>query len=189
MTATLLTTSTRSSTVFRSLEAHVVPHLVQVDAGTDGIVSSVVAAHEVVERGQTVAVLERLSPRDDHDQQVAVTAPVPGVVIRCWAKAGDLVGRAWPILHIASRDDVVVVARFAAETVARLRRGSNAAVFLVAGKPEPRSATIMSVVEVADTGASEGAHASRSAAVVLSLPHAPVEALWPGSAAHVEVRC
>jgi hypothetical protein len=189
MTATLLSSSTRSSTVFRSLEAHVVPHLVQVDAGMDGIVSSVVAPHDVVERGQTVAVFERLWPRDDHDQHVAVRAPIPGLVTRCWAKAGDLVGRTWPILHIASRDDVLVVARFAAETVTRLRRGSRAAVFLVASAREPLSATIMSVVEVPEADASEGAHASRSAAVVLSLPYAPVEALWPGSAAHVEVRC
>jgi hypothetical protein len=185
----VLTTSSWSSKVFRSLEAHVVPHLVEVAAGIDGIVASVVAPHDVVQRGQTVAVFERLWPRDDH-QHVAVTAPVPGLVTRCWAQTGDPIGRASPILHIASRDDVLVVARFAAETVARLRRGSNAAVFLVAGEPEPLSATIMSVVEVPEAGASEGARASRSsAAVVISLPHAPVEALWPGAAAHVEVRC
>ncbi len=187
MAATLLTTSSRR--VFRSLEAHVVPHLVQVAAGMDGIVSSVVAPHDIVERGQTVAVLERLWPRDDHDQHATVTAPVPGFVTRCWAKAGDLVGRTWPILYIASRDDVLVVARFTAETVTRLRRGSRAAVFLVAGGREPLSATIMSVVEIPEAGASEGASAPRSAAVVLSLIHAPVEALWPGSAAQVEVRC
>jgi len=165
-----------------------VPRLVEVAAGMDGIVSSIVAPHDVVEHGQTVAVFERLWPRDDHDQHVAVPAPVRGLVTRSWAKAGDLVGRTWPILHIASGDDVLVVARFAAETVTWLRRGSRAAVFLVAGEPEPLSATVMSVIEVPEAGASEGAQESRSAAVVLSLPHAPVQALWPGSVARVEVR-
>ena len=174
MPAASLTTSSRSSRVFRSLEAHVVPHLVQVAAGTEGIVSSVAAPHDVVERGQTVAIFERLWPTDGHGQHVAVTAPIPGVVMRCSAKAGDY--------------DVLVVARFAAETVAGLRRGDRAAVFLAAGAREPLSATIVSVVEAPAAGASEGAHASRSAAVVLSIPQAPVEALWPASAAYIEVR-
>jgi len=189
MAAILLTTSSRSSMVFGSLEAHVIPRLVQVAAGTDGIVSSVAAPHDAVERGQTVAVVERLWPRDDYDQRVAVTAPAPGVVTRCWAKAGDLVGRTWRILHIASSEDVLVVARFAAETVARFRQGNRTAIFLGPGEPEPLSATIISVVEVPEAGASEGAAGARCVRVVLSLSHAPVEALSPGSAAHVEVQC
>ena len=172
--------------VFGSLEAHVIPRLVQVAAGTDGIVSSVAAPDDVVERGQTVAVVW---PRDDYAQRVAVTAPAPGVVARCWAKAGDLVGRTWRILHIASSEDVLVVARFAAETVARFRQGNRTAIFLGPGEPEPLSATIISVVEVPEAGASEGAAGARCVRVVLSLSHAPVEVLSPGSAAHVEVRC
>jgi multidrug resistance efflux pump len=169
----------------RSFEGYVLPHLMDVTAGTHGVVSSIlVSPHEVVRRGQTVAVLERLVPRPDESRcRVAVTAPAAGLVTRCWATTGELVGATWPILSIASSDDVMLVARFTPGHTAWIRRGCAATVTLAGDEREAFPASILSVIEAPDASAP----GARSTRIVLSFPAPPAKALWPGTPAQVEI--
>jgi multidrug resistance efflux pump len=174
-----------------SLEAYVVPHLVDVAARTHGVVASVAATpHEVVGRGQALAVVERLSSvPGGQGRIVTVTAPVAGVVTRSWATPGDLVGQSWPILTIASAEDVLVVARFPGASSGRLRRGDRATVCVGGGASGPHPATIISVVgPLGDTEAGVAPDA-RCTRALLSFPNPPAEALWPGIPAQVEIAC
>jgi biotin carboxyl carrier protein len=174
-----------SSTRVRSFEGYVLPHLTDVTAGTAGVVSSIlVSPHEVVQPGQTVAVLERLSSCGGEDRsRVAVKAPAAGLVTRCWATTGELVGANWPILSIARSEDVMVVARFPPGHSARICRGCAATVLLAGEEREAFPASILTVIEAPDADAPD----ARSARVVLSFPAPPAKALWPGTPARVEI--
>ena len=189
MASTVLTASSPSSTRQRSLEAYVLPHLVDVTPGVHAIVKCVlVEPHGVVRRGQTVAVLDRLlTQREEDPDQLVIEAPAAGLVTRCWATAGDIVAGAWPIVSIASAENVFVVARFAPDSMARIRVQGAASVRLIGAKPEAFPATIVTVVEAPDEGAVLGGRDARSIRVVVTFSDAPAKLLWPGTPVHVEV--
>jgi hypothetical protein len=180
-----LTGSIPSCATLRSLEAYVVPHFLEVPAGVRGTVTSVFQPRDVVRRGQTVATLEPLGPRREHEHcAVPVKAPVTGLVTRRWASPGDRIGPASPVLSIASAENVFVVARFPAGTSSWFGRGSAAAL-LHPGARGAVPATIVSITEAPEWGGGADGCPTR---VVLSLPSAPPEVLWPGTLVRVEIQ-
>jgi hypothetical protein len=185
VTASALPPSSPSCATLRSLEAYVVPHLVDVTAAARGAVASIlVEPRAVVRRGQTVAVLEPFGRRREPEPRAApLKAPVAGLVIRCWASPGDVVWRASPVLSIASTDDVLVVAKFPAGTSAWIDRGSAAAL-LHPGARGPLPATIVTIVEAPEWGRGVDGCPAR---VVLSLADPPTDVLWPGTPVRVEI--
>jgi multidrug resistance efflux pump len=187
MSGARLDGSPRTCGAVRSLEAHVVPQLVDVTAGSHGIVISLaVAPGEVVHRGQPVATLESLSAPGQRGGHVAVEAPVAGLVTRCWAMVGDVVSGSWPIMSISSPEDVMVVGRFSPDDAARIPRGAPANVVFHAADRATVPGTVVSVIEAVEPCAPEGAP-DRRGCVVVSLLAAPPEVLWPGRDAEVEI--
>jgi len=164
----------------RALEAYVVPQLVEVNAGTDGLVTAVdVAPHDVVRRGQRVAVLELLSRSHRGGRaSIDVHAPATGVVTRCWVSPGSVVAATRPLIAIARSEEVLVVARFGPEHGARLRRGAAATVLFDGCERLPGTIVRLWTAQEPDP---------RTTRAVVSLPAAPADALWPGTYADVEV--
>jgi hypothetical protein len=116
--------------------------------------------------------------------EATITAPTPGLVVRCWASDGDRVGPGRAILSMTSSDDVLLVARFERPALPYLRRGGFAAARVGNGGVRmPAHARIACVTELPDRGAPD----EGPIRAVLRLPTAPVEALWPGTRATVEV--
>jgi hypothetical protein len=181
-----LTASIPSCATLRSLEAYVVPHFVAVTADARGTVTSVLfEPREVVRRGQTVATLEPLGPRREHEHcAVPVKAPVTGLVTGRWATPGDMVERASPVLSIASAENALAVAKFPAGASSWFGRGS-AAVLLHPRACEAVPATIVSISEAPEWGGGADGCPTR---VVLSLSNAPAEVLWPGTPVRVEIQ-
>lgn len=173
----------------RSREGYVVPRFVEVTAGTHGILTSLaVSPRDVVHRGQPIATLERLAPTGEAVRdRVTIEAPVTGLVTRCWAAVGDAVSGTWPVLSIASAQDVMVVVRFPSHDAARLRRGARASVLLRGAARAIVQGTIVSVVDALPPDG-RGGEPGRRACVVVSLPAAPPAGIWPGSGARVDIR-
>lgn len=174
--------------LLRSTRAYVLPRLVDVSSGTRAIVKSLaVAPQDVVKPGQTVAVLERIWPRVDGDHgDIDAKSPIGGLVARCRARVGDLIGGSWPILSIASGQDVMVMAHFPAESAPLLRRGLQGTV-AIGNSPEPFPATIVTVIGPGEGSSAEAPAGDRLVRIVLSIPNASPEALWPGTPAEVEI--
>lgn len=173
------------ATTLRSLEAYVLPNLIDVTAGAAGIVSSLrVGPRQIVERGQTLATVRRVAllPGRRAEAVFSVRAPVAGVVTRSWPRPGELVGGSWPLVSMASSEDVMLVALFPPESAPRIRRGDAAAVFL-AGAAGAFPATVVNVIEAPELAVAE----PPVTRVVLSFPDAPASALWPGMPALVHV--
>jgi biotin carboxyl carrier protein len=172
----------------RSGDGYVVPHLVEVTAAAHGIVTSLaVAPRDVVRSGQLVAVLQRLSSTGERGcDQLAVIAPVSGIVTRCWAAPGDVVSGRWPILAIASSQDVMVVAHVSSDRLPRLHRGAQVEVLLGEAERATVAGAIVSVIDGLELGV-QGDGTSGRACVVVSLPTAPAAAVWPGSFARVDL--
>lgn len=189
MAMPVLASPSQLGALARSFEGYVVPTFVEVDASTYGILTSVeVAPRDVVHRGQTVATLDRLGrSRAGGGGRVAVVAPITGLVTRCWTTAGEAVARGWPIVSIASGEQVMVVARFSPEDVARLRRGDPATVRLRGAPRAGLTGVVESVIEGVEPGRYEGASDRRTTRVIVALATAPAEALWPGTTAEVEI--
>jgi multidrug resistance efflux pump len=177
-----------TASAVRSGEGYVVPRFVEVTAGAHAIVTSLaVAPRDVVHRGQTIATVEQLGAGGDgRRRQVSIQAPVTGLVTRRWAKVGDVVAGAWPILSIASSHEVMVAARFPSRDAAHLRRGASASVLLRGAARATVPGTIVSVVDAPEADAGRG-EADRRACVVVSLAVAPPGAVWPGSGARVDI--
>jgi multidrug resistance efflux pump len=184
--STPLTASPPSSAPLSSLEAYVSAHLVDVSAGIRGVVRSVVVApNDVVGCGDTLAVLDPVSPRGQrHDHAFKVNAPVAGLVIQCWAAPGESLTDHQPILTIARSDRVIVIARFPPGNRERLRAGASGTVRVAGDAARDVAATIVSAVEGPDADEAPG---GRSTRVVLSIAKAPPEALWPGTPAYVRI--
>ncbi len=164
-----------------SFDGYVLPHLVDVTVGTPARVKNVlVSPHEILRSGDIVAGVERLFPgRDREWRPVSIQAPVPGIVTRCWAMEGDVVGSTWPILSVASAESVLVVAHCPAEHATRIRNG-EAATIIVAGEAFP--GRVVSVSGIAEVSATQ-----TSTRVVLSFPDPPSNALWPGTPVQIEI--
>jgi hypothetical protein len=172
-------------TPLRSFEGYALPHLVDVSAGRRRAVTSLlVSPHDVVRRGQTVALVEPVSPGHDGCE---VKAPVAGLVIRCCAATGQPLAGNWPILTIASSENLLVVARFAPGNLSRIRHGDTATVRFGGGEGVALAARIVSAVEAPDPDPSADGRDGRSIRVVLSVPDAPPKALWPGTPARVAI--
>jgi hypothetical protein len=176
----------RSSPPLRSVEAYVLPDVVEVTAGARGIIRSVrFAPRDVVFRGQTVATFEPLRSRGKHDRGVAaVTSPMTGMVTRCWVNPDDEIGRASPLVCIASSENVLVSAKFPAGSSLRLGHGARAVVRCAC---ESVPATIVSIIRRPGSDDREESEA-RITRVVLAVSIAPFEALWPGTPVQVEIR-
>jgi multidrug resistance efflux pump len=172
-------------TSVHSLYACVVPHFFEIAAAAPGTVTSIfVDRRQVVRRGQTLAIVEPAALHVVGERRgVALRAPAAGLVARRWASPGDVVGRGSAVLSIASAEDVLVVAKFRAGTSQLLGRGATA--LLHGAGREPLLATVTSVVEAPEWAEGDDAAPTR---VVLSLPRAPAEALWPGTPVRVEIR-
>jgi hypothetical protein len=179
-----LTASIPSRAPLRSLGAYVVPRFVEVTAAARGAVTSVLLGpREVVRRGQAVATLELLGSHGANTHgTVAVRAPVTGLVSRCWASPGEVVGPASPIMSVASAENVLVVAKFPAGSALRL--GSAMALLHPAAR-EAVPATIVSIIDSPNPG--RGARRSPTR-VVISFTNAPAEVLWPGTPVRVDIQ-
>jgi multidrug resistance efflux pump len=179
--------------VARSLEAYVVPQVLDVVTRAPGFVSTIlVREHDLVVRGQPLVDVERrweAWPQwSDHEALECVKAPTSGRIVRCWVAVGNAVGPMRPIVSIASCEDVLVVARFARGTGSCLRSARLASVLIDGSSAKATPAKIVSVVEVPDGGDEEDPElASGAIRVVLQLGSAPDEALWPGIPVLVEV--
>ncbi len=172
----------RNAPPLRSLDGYVLPHLVDVTAGAPARVKAVlVSPHDVLRRGDVVASVEPLFAGGDQESRpIPIRAPVDGVVTRCWAMIGDIVGSIWPILSVASAERVLIVARFAAGTAAHIRT-DHAALVIVGEEAFP--AHVVGISGVTEVSASE-----TSTRVVLSFPDPPANGLWPGTPVVVEIR-
>lgn len=170
----------------RSIEAYVLPRMIDVGPDNPAIVTALlVREHELLARGQPVARVRWPAPSPGRVAPVEaiITAPTPGMVVRCWASPGDRVGPGRGILSMTSSEDVLVVARFERPALPHLWRGAFASVFVGNGARPPTHARIASVTELPDRD-SPGEGPIR---VILRMPAAPVEALWPGTRATVGV--
>jgi hypothetical protein len=185
-----LTASPRVAARLRSVEAYVLPHLIDVTAGAHGTVTSVdVVPRAIVRRGQRLATLQPAEPRrDDDDCAVIVRAPVTGLVTRCRVSVGETLRRASPLVSIASSENVLVSAKFVAGCLAGLDRDSAAVVLHGKGR-DPIGASVISVIacEWALVDGPADAADARSTRVVLSLSNAPPEVLWPGTPVEVVI--
>ena len=186
MNAIPLTAARPSTPTLQSIFACVVPHFFEVTAAGPGTVTSVlVDRRHVVRRGQTLAIVEPVGPHAVGERRgVALKAPTAGLVTRRWASPGDAVGRGTPVLSVASAENVLIVARFPARASLHLTCGSAA--HLHGAARGPLLATVVSVLEAPEWAKGDDASSTR---VVLSLPQAPAEALWPGTPVRVEIPC
>jgi HlyD family secretion protein len=185
-----LAASARTHSPWLSVEAYVLPQLLEVAAGAHGIVAAVlVAPHDLVRAGEVVAIVEQLRPsvRDGADRTLCVKAPTDGLVTRCWVSAGDAVAASSPVLSMASSEEVLVIARFPAAAAADLCSGGHAQVRVPVTAPGTRSTKIVSVLRAMNDPGDEERTGARMTRIVLSLPNAPPEALWPGTPAAVEI--
>jgi HlyD family secretion protein len=189
VTAIPLTVSHPGAAPLRSLEAYLVPHVIDVTAGAHGRVSTVFfGACQVVRCEQTVATCEPLGPRRQRERGTfSLKAPVTGLVTRRWVSPGDRVVRSSPIVSIASSANVLVVAKFPAGSSVTLG-GSSASVLLDGSARAALPASIITVVEAPEWVPGDGAPDARPTRVVLLLPCAPAEVLSPGTPVRVEIR-
>jgi multidrug resistance efflux pump len=179
----------------RSLEAYVLPRVVDVLPGRGGrVIALLVGDYGPVACGQALARLDRRwdpsPPRADDpiELEAVVRAPTSGLVSRCWASVGEAVGPTRPLLSIASSEEVLVVARFARGALSRLRSGRPGLVAVVGSSREASPARIETIVEAPDRGGADRRVVDDGPVrVVLRLASAPLEALWPGRPAEVEV--
>lgn len=173
-----------ASMTVSSVEAHLVPHVLEVAPTTDGIVTRVfVREREVVCKGQDLLELAGPGARD---LGVLVRSSVPGVVTRCCVRAGDVVARSRPMFSIARADDVLVVARFEPSAGPALPRAHRAWVRIpgAAGRPLPAA-----ILSVGGTPAATRAGADRCATVrvVARLQSGPPAAICADIAAVLEI--
>jgi hypothetical protein len=146
------------------------------------------APRQVVRCGQTVAKCQPLWPGAGRGRgATSHEAPVSGLVTRRWVTPGDRVWRTSPVVSIASSENVLVVARFAAGTPVQAG-SSSAAVLLDGSTRNALPATIITVVEAPEWATGDGEPEACPTRVVLSLPCAPAEALWPGARVQVEIQ-
>ena len=177
----------------RSLEAYVLPHVVDVMTHVLGTVTALfVGDYEIVVQGQPLAQVERRweRPSDRRDDEFAcvVRAPTSGLVSRCWANVGEAIWPKRPLFSIASSESVLVVARFAHAAASRLRIEAPASIFIGGNTLHPLAGKIVSIVEQPDGGPWDDAVVDDGAVrVILRLDSAPAGALWPGTPAQVEV--
>jgi multidrug resistance efflux pump len=169
-----------------SLEAHVLPHVVEIASTCAGIVARVLARErDVVSSGQALLEIAGCAARDP---SVIVRSSVPGVVSRCLVRVGDEVAPSTPIFSIARADDVLVVARFDPSARAALQDGRRASVRIPSATGKPLAATIV-LVNGASGLASAAPLRSASVRVVARLDSAPPAAMWPGIETVVDVEC
>jgi multidrug resistance efflux pump len=176
-------------TTVSSLEAHVLPHVVEIASSSAGVVTRMfVRERDVVSRGD--ALLE-IAGGVTWDSGVILRSSVPGVVSRCRIRVGDAVAPSTRILSIARADDVLVVARFAPTAGLPLRDWRRASVRIPRAAGQPLGAAIVCVsgASGADTAGSTALHGSASVRVVARLQSAPPAAMWPGVEAILDVEC
>lgn len=173
----------------RSVEGYVLPHLVDVSARAHGRVRSIlVAPHDSVRRGQSLVVFDRAFDRSEDDHgAIIINSPVTGLVTRCWATQGEIVAGTWPLLSIASSENVLVVARFVAGNAPPIEPHGVATVLLSGREGDAYPARVMNVVMAPAPCAETGGPDTRSMHVALSFPDAPAKALWPGTPVVVEL--
>jgi pyruvate/2-oxoglutarate dehydrogenase complex dihydrolipoamide acyltransferase (E2) component len=169
-----------------SVEAYVVPDLVELASASGGVVARVlVKERDVVTRGQD---LLELSGRGPSDARVLLRSSARGVVSHCHVRVGDTVDRSSPLFSIARADDVLVVARFESSAAPALRRAARAFVRVprAAGHPLPAS-----LVWVGGPVDHPGAPDLDGGAirVVARLDAAPPAVMWPGIEAVLVVEC
>ena len=193
MASTPTGASPRNSATAHSLEAYVLPHVLDVVSETGGLVSSVlVGEYELVVQGQPLVRLQRRwdlsEARADDAIEAVVRAPTSGLVSRRWTAVGEAVGPTRPILSIVSSQDVLVVARFARGALPRLRSARPGSVLIGGSSRQALPARIVTIVEVPDGGRQDDLEReSGPVRVILRLGSASAEALWPGIPAEVVV--
>lgn len=177
----------------RSLEAYLLPHLLDVAATSLGRISALfVGKYAPVVEGQPLAQVERTwqwpPDRGEAASVSVVRAPASGLISRCWGNVGEAV---WPmrrLFSIASSENVLVVARFAHAAAPCLRANTRASILLGASPHARLAAKIVSVAEPPDEGQPHReAVDDGTVRVILRLDSAPAEVLWPGTPAQVEV--
>lgn len=167
-------------TTLSSLEAYVLPHVLELAPSSGGIVTRVfVREREVVSRGDP---LLEIASDTTWGPRSFLRSSVPGVVSRCRLRVGDAVERSMPIVSIASADDVLVVARFAATASLPLRDWRRASVRIPRAAGQPLGAAIVCV-------SAGSAGAAGTVRVVARLQSAPPAAMSPGVEAILDVEC
>ncbi len=201
-----------NATTISSTHAFVLPQVVEIASGSEGVVTKVfVRGRDEIRRGQDVLEMacqrppvdgrvvmagQEASPAQpargdgadaaaDAWQRITVKASVTGVVSRCHVKPGDVVRRGGPVVSVLRADDVLVVARFDASAGPRLRRARTAWVHV------PRAGTYCMPARIIRIG---GTHPSQrdpweggALRVVAQLSCITFDALSPGIEAAVEI--
>jgi hypothetical protein len=181
----LASTSSRSALV-SSVEAYVVPHVVELASASSGVVTRVfVKKRDVVRRGQEFL---EISGRGPSDAPVVMRCSATGVVSRCHVRFGDPVERSSPLFSIARADNVLVVARFESSAAPALRQAARAFVRVPRAAGHPLPASLVWVGGPVEPGSAPG-RGSGAVRVVARLDAAPPAVMWPGIDAILDVEC
>ncbi len=206
-----------SATTISSTHAFVLPQVVEIASGSEGVVTRVfVRERDEIRRGQNVLEMacrrarvdgavatagQEASPArpaqgDGADaaadawQRITLKASVTGVVSRCRVKPGDVLRRGGPVVSVLRADDVLVVARFDAAAGPRLRRARTAWVHL------PRAGAYCMparIIRIGGTYPSQTDPCPRreggALRVIAQLSSTTLDALSAGIEATVEITC
>lgn len=205
------------ATTISSTHAFVVPQVVEIASGSEGVVTRVfVRERDEIRRGQDV--LEIAWQRDRVDGAVAapgqeasparhargdgtdaaanawepitLKASVTGVVSRCHVKPGDAVRRGGPVVSVLRADDVLVVASFDAAAGPRLRRARTAWVHVPGAGAYCMPARIIRIGGTYPSQTDPWPRREGGAVrVVAQLSSTSFDALSPGIEAAVEISC
>ena len=205
------------ATTISSTHAFVLPQVVEIAAGSEGVATRVlVRERDEIRRGQDLLEMACQRARVDgaattagHEaspawpargdsaaaaadawQRITLKASVTGVVARCHVKPGDVVRRGGPVVSVLRADDVLVVARFDAAAGPRLRRARTAWVHI------PRAGAYCMPARIIRVG---GTYPSQTdpwprreggvVRVVAQLSSTSLDALSPGVEVSVEISC
>jgi len=167
-----------------SIEAFVVPHVVEIAPATEGLVTRVlVRDREVVNRGQALVEIAH------GGEQSIVRSWAPGVVSRCRVHVGDEVAPWRRLLSIVRADDVLVVARFETSAKASLQKGKPASVRIPHAAGQPVAARLVCVAGPRCWAPPSARLEDAVVRVVARLEAAPPAALSLGIDAIVDVEC
>jgi len=195
---------------FSSLEAYVLPHVIEISSTTSGFVTRLFTREgELIVRGQDILEIapapewEQADPavrlrgqadpssaidgRERLGPSVILRASASGLVWRLWVRVDGPVRRSRKVLSLIRSDDVLVLAHFDRAVARHLGRARLAWV----RAPQTSDRLIPARILRVGCGHSDSQGNGREdlERVVVQLRSAPAEVLWPGSDAVVEITC
>jgi hypothetical protein len=173
-----------------SVRAFLLPHIVNLFTATPGRVKrEFVRERQLLAQGQDLFEIER-DDGSSAPQSFVLKSSKPGLVLRRWARTGDEVERARPIVSVIRCDDVLVLGLFERTAVERALLTMRALVSIGELPGTPFEAAVLRVgmnLSSKHAAACESRHEFIRALV--QIPSVPSEALRPGLAARVDLVC